>query len=287
MGASLGCFGNRVGHAYEVAGMKDRKTLFPFLNIQDEERAEYYDVFRSIDEDFSMTISLEEFHNYFGFVRTPFSDRAFGIMDLDNSGALDFYEFVGGVWNVGSCSDRQLMKVAFDIFDLDGNGTLDFEECAELLRMIHNSDVLEDSMMAAVRRMDSDGDGALDIADFLRLRRRYPSVTQPAFQLREILWRRMFGRRYWKRVQRARMERFGSLSGENILRADDYAGMDSDDHAGAASRSHMTISGDGAIDGDDDDEDEDDEDEDELDLYDDDPFGYDRHSSEETKSGDG
>ena len=44
-------------------------------------------------------MSVEEFHEYLGVPQTRFSERVFGILDLDGSGALDFGEFAVGVWN--------------------------------------------------------------------------------------------------------------------------------------------------------------------------------------------
>ena len=34
-----------------------------------------------------------------GFPATKFSERVFGILDMDGSGQLDFREFMIGVWN--------------------------------------------------------------------------------------------------------------------------------------------------------------------------------------------
>jgi len=44
-------------------------------------------------------MSVEEFHDYLGVPVTKFSERIFGVLDTDGSGALDFGEFCVGVWN--------------------------------------------------------------------------------------------------------------------------------------------------------------------------------------------
>jgi hypothetical protein len=44
-------------------------------------------------------MSVEEFHDYLGMPQTKFSERVFGVLDADGSGALDFEEFSAGVWN--------------------------------------------------------------------------------------------------------------------------------------------------------------------------------------------
>lgn len=37
------------------------------------------------------------FHSYQGVPQTKFSERIFGVLDMDGSGALDFFEFSVGV----------------------------------------------------------------------------------------------------------------------------------------------------------------------------------------------
>ena len=64
-------------------------------------------------------MSVEEFHQYLGVPQTKFSERVFGILDLDGSGALDFLEFAVGVWNYCNYDTRLITKLAFDIFDID------------------------------------------------------------------------------------------------------------------------------------------------------------------------
>ena len=64
-------------------------------------------------------MSVEEFHQYLGVPQTKFSERVFGIIDLDGSGELDFLEFAVGVWNYCTYDTRLITKLAFDIFDID------------------------------------------------------------------------------------------------------------------------------------------------------------------------
>ena len=52
-----------------------------------------------MDADGGGEIDLDEFHDFFGFMRTKFSDRVFGVLDLDNSGELNFAELTIGLWN--------------------------------------------------------------------------------------------------------------------------------------------------------------------------------------------
>ena len=85
-----------------------------------------------MDTDYGGTISLDEFHVFMEVERTPFSDRAFGILDEDGSGELDFHEFIAGLWLIGSANNHHLCRFGFDIF-LVSSMLKGFSFCVKLL----------------------------------------------------------------------------------------------------------------------------------------------------------
>ena len=99
--------------------------------------------------------------------RTPFSDRAFGILDEDGSGELDFHEFIAGLWLIASANNHHLCRFGFDIFDEDGGGSLDEAELDAMFRMMHNVEVLPEKVEAAYRHIIDEAkkkrDGMLSI----------------------------------------------------------------------------------------------------------------------------
>ena len=101
--------------------------------------------------------------------RTPFSDRAFGILDEDGSGELDFHEFIAGLWLIASANNHHLCRFGFDIFDEDGGGSLDEAELDAMFRMMHNVEVLSEKVEAAYRHIIDEAkkkrDGMLSIED--------------------------------------------------------------------------------------------------------------------------
>jgi serine/threonine-protein phosphatase 2B regulatory subunit len=103
-------------------------------------------LFSKVDTDFGGTISLDEFHIFVGINRTAFSDRAFGILDEDRSGELDFHEFIAGVWLIASGTLNHLLRFAFDIFDEDGSGSLDESELDAMFRMMYDCEVLPEQV---------------------------------------------------------------------------------------------------------------------------------------------
>ena len=82
----------------EIAWPENRETL-EVLRFTHDQALTIVRAFVDVDRDCSGEMSVEEFHEYLGVPITRFSERVFGIIDLDGSGALDFGEFAIGVWN--------------------------------------------------------------------------------------------------------------------------------------------------------------------------------------------
>jgi len=119
------------------------------LGFNEERAFSLFETFCHIDYQQDGAVSVEEFHKHLGLPVTKFSERIFGILDMDGSGQLDFNEFAVGVWNYSTYDTILVTKLAFDIFDVDRQGTLDIYECDALLRMVYDTnrapkDVLEE-----------------------------------------------------------------------------------------------------------------------------------------------
>ena len=55
-------------------------------------------------------ISLDEFYDHFKLTRSIFSDMAFSLMDEDQSGEIDFREFILTLWNFCSYDFKELCR---------------------------------------------------------------------------------------------------------------------------------------------------------------------------------
>ena len=189
------------------------------------------------------------------------------MLDEDNSGELDYHEFLAGIWSLCSSSDDDLCNFLFSLFDEDGSHTLDDAEVESALRMLHNTDPLPDNVREAfddlvrcqrlhhkakqkrsnaVRErgretgknstknsmlqlediedeIDPDGIAAetaeassvdlseveITLKDFIEFNGKYPILLRPAIDLRNLLRRQVRGQKYWRRLQKARLEAFG------------------------------------------------------------------------------
>lgn len=121
-------------------------SLLTSINLKPSEAKYFLNLFYTIDLDKGGTIDLSEFYSHFGVEKTPFTDRAFSVLDEDQSGELDFHEFLAGIWSLCSGSDRDQVLFLFSLFDEDNSNSLDDAEVESALRMLHNSDPLPEDI---------------------------------------------------------------------------------------------------------------------------------------------
>ncbi|NXQ44166.1 CAPSL protein, partial [Catharus fuscescens] len=90
--------------------------------------------------------------------------RIFRIIDRDNSGTLDFNEFLRGLQYYAVMIDKEEAKQLFQTFDKDGSGTMDFDEFIVTLRP-PMSKARKEVILQAFQKLDKTGDGVITIDD--------------------------------------------------------------------------------------------------------------------------
>ncbi len=90
--------------------------------------------------------------------------RQFKIMDDNNSGSLDMYEFKKGIRDFQVGIDDQDIENLFKAFDLNGNGEIDFDEFIRVVVGPMNQ-FRTQLVRKAYKKIDYNGDGVLDIND--------------------------------------------------------------------------------------------------------------------------
>ena len=93
--------------------------------------------FRKVDADNSGRITPIEFLMHFDLERTPFSLKAFRVMDLDGDATIDNMEFALAVWNFLSLTKDGLCRFAFAVYDLDGSGEIECDEVRTMVRELY------------------------------------------------------------------------------------------------------------------------------------------------------
>jgi calcium-dependent protein kinase len=60
-------------------------------------------------------------------------DRIFALVDVDNSGEIDFSEFVTATVDKSKLLQEEKLKEAFKYYDADGSGSISTDEIKEVL----------------------------------------------------------------------------------------------------------------------------------------------------------
>jgi len=102
-----------------------------------------------------------------------FRDQIFRLFDKDNTGSVNFREFVLAT-NMSSCqSAEDKLRWAFRMYDKDGSGTIDMEEMTEIVTTFYNLEgaskgIAMERAETIFKQLDSNGDGSLDEEEFCK-----------------------------------------------------------------------------------------------------------------------
>lgn len=127
--------------------------------------------FMKLDRDSSGSIDKDEFMSIPGVSANPLAARIMEVFDTDNSGDVDFQEFITGLSifsGRGSKDDK--LNFAFKIYDIDKDGYISNGELFIVLKIMVGSNLEDAQLQQIVDRTimenDSDGDGRLDFQEF-------------------------------------------------------------------------------------------------------------------------
>ena len=140
----------------------------------------------------------------------------FRLWDADNSGTLDFTEFMLSLWTICSADHTNLILFCHSLFDFDNNESLDGEELAFIVNVIWNFRPSQ-SVSAAIAKLDVDKDGSVSRAEFLGRIRWSRSIMIPIYALYNFLRRFSLGTGAWERIEKYRTKHFGSQTAFEIV----------------------------------------------------------------------
>ncbi|GJR50035.1 calcium-dependent protein kinase 20, partial [Tanacetum coccineum] len=162
--------------------------------LSEEEIAGLKEMFKMIDADGSGQITLEELKKGLEKVGANIQDSEIvGLMeaaDIDNSGTIDYGEFVAAMLHINKIHKEDHMYAAFSYFDKDGSGYITSDELQQAcekfgLADMHYEDVMCDIDKDNVRifskysrgvkmevlgnRFMSEWDGRIDYSEFVAM----------------------------------------------------------------------------------------------------------------------
>jgi len=179
----------------------------------------FYERFCWIDIDGSNSIELEEFLRYFELEDMFFTRRIFRIIDVDNSGALDFVEFVLSLYNYCTFDWEGLVRFTFELFDADGDESLDVEELENLVQLVHGRKI-DDRVSAVMERIEQDQHnkgGALGFEDFQHFCRLFPVLVYPLVRIQMSMRQKLLGEGFWINESLRMSKRLQSRGKKNVL----------------------------------------------------------------------
>lgn len=173
---------------------------FKKIELSDSSIQLFYKVFVKFSNDFDHDhlIELDEFldklklsdHNK--MAREVFSD-----MDTDNSGDLNFREFVLCTWKYLTRSKESIAVFAFDLFDKDNSGSLAREEVKDMIEFVYGKKGLIDNVQRVLKDLDKSGDGKISREEFVTASMKFPALLFPAFELQGVLRDNVLGGDFW------------------------------------------------------------------------------------------
>ncbi|KAJ3215255.1 calmodulin-like 3 [Dinochytrium kinnereticum] len=143
--------------------------------LSQEQKDYYKEAFHLFDKDHNGFIDIEELRDVMislGIPHTPEDLQGMiSKVDVDNTGTIDFEEFLVMIENFGSFAvfktERQI-KEAFDAMDSDNNGYI---SAADLLAVLSGlgEELSGEEALEMIRHADLDGDGQVSMEDFKKL----------------------------------------------------------------------------------------------------------------------
>ena len=143
------------------AQQKLKQATYTFIVSQlltKDEKEKIDAIFRAMDVDCDGKLSREEikhsWNEYFGQDLSKAElETIFEQVDSDESGEIDYSEFVMGTMNAKSLVSEKRLEAAFRAFDRDGNGQISPEE----VRLILGGSIVDDKAVAKIiAQVDAD-----------------------------------------------------------------------------------------------------------------------------------
>lgn len=127
------------------------------------------DIFRSIDLNGDGKLSRDELFQQYSIAMSPAEaelevNRIMSEVDTDNSGFIDYGEFLKASVDSRVVLSTENLKFAFHMFDKDGSGAI---SVSELKKVLEEGSNVENSVWTLVlEKVDQNQDGQIDLEEF-------------------------------------------------------------------------------------------------------------------------
>lgn len=149
---------------------KLRKAILTYIasHLSEKEIKDIKACFQAIDKNSDGKLSLEEMKNAIaagGLKGLDHIEEIFKSIDTDNSGHIEYTEFISACLEKSVYLNEAKLKDAFGLFDIDKSGKI---SKAEIVKVLGLSKVTEE-INKIVEKYDLNKDGEIDFAEFMNL----------------------------------------------------------------------------------------------------------------------
>jgi len=151
---------------------KLKKAVLTFIasRLNDDEVKNLTKIFETLDENKDGTLTLNEVKN--GLEKLNNKDIGIDVkglfesIDTDNSGRIDYTEFLAATINQKEYLRQERLNEAFMMLDKDGSGKITKDEIKKALQL---DNVGEEVLEELIKKYDLNGDGVIDYNEFLNM----------------------------------------------------------------------------------------------------------------------
>ncbi len=151
---------------------KLKKAVLTFIasRLNDSDVKNLKEIFENLDENKDGTLTLNEVKN--GLEKLNNKDIGIDIkgifqsIDTDNSGRIDYTEFLAATINQKEYLRQERLNEAFMMLDKDGSGKITKDEIKKALQL---DNVGEEVLDQLIKKYDLNGDGVIDYNEFLNM----------------------------------------------------------------------------------------------------------------------
>ncbi|GMH09681.1 hypothetical protein Nepgr_011522 [Nepenthes gracilis] len=142
-------------------------------SLSEEEIAGLREMFKMIDTDSSGHITFEELKEgliiYGANLEEPEIRNLMQAADVDNSGTIDYMEFIAAMLHLNRLDREDHLLAAFSYFDKDGSGYITQDELQQACQEFGIDDV---HLEEIIKEVDQDNDGQIDYSEFVAMMQR-------------------------------------------------------------------------------------------------------------------